>query len=106
MRTAEVAEFPLCIKRHSVLDDMIMDVMSIYMGRHHKGVLALQEPLCKFHADGVGFFCRHFSGFEGLAHLVGNHFTGVLSLGHLVILMAGQGPFRIQRFGVAGMSVL
>ena len=30
----------------------------------HKGVIALGEPLGKFHAQAVGFFRRDFTGFE------------------------------------------
>ena len=60
----KVAEFSvtICIDRRP--DDVIMNVRFVYVSADHKGVIALGEPLGKFHAQAVGFFRRDFTGFE------------------------------------------
>ena len=52
----------ICIDRRP--DDVIMNVRFVYVSADHKGVIALGEPLGKFHAQTVGFFRRDFTGFE------------------------------------------
>ena len=69
-RTAD-AEFLLAKRQYIAAtgrvrgaDDVIMNVRFVYVGADHKGVIALGEPLGKFHAQAVGFFRRDFTGFE------------------------------------------
>jgi len=52
----------ICIDRRP--DDVIMNVRFVYVGADHKGVIALGEPLGKFHAQAVGFLRCDFTGFE------------------------------------------
>ena len=60
----KVAEFSvtICIDRRP--DDVIMNVRFVYVSADHKGVIALGEPLGKFHAQAVGFLRCDLSGFE------------------------------------------
>ena len=65
------AEFLLAKRQYIVAtgrvrgaDDVIMDVRFVYVSTDHKGVIALGEPLGKFHAQAVGFLRCDLSGFE------------------------------------------
>ena len=69
----KVAEFSLTIRIDRRPDDVIMNVRFVYVSADHKGVIALGEPLGKFHAQAVGFLRRDFTGFERLAHMVSDH---------------------------------
>ena len=78
-----------------------MDMGLVDVGADHKGMIALGEPLGKFHAQAVGFFRGDFSGFEGLAHMIGNH---IVRATH----PPGGGdvlPFCQQKFGIGGPAV-
>ena len=50
-----------------------MNVRFVYVSADHKGVIALGEPLGKFHAQAAGFLRRDFTGFERLAHMVSDN---------------------------------
>ena len=52
----KVSEFPVTVQIDCVPDDVVMDMGLVDMGADHKGVIALGEPLCKLHAQPVGFF--------------------------------------------------
>ena len=60
----KVAEFSVTIRIDRRPDDVIMDVRFVYVSTDHKGVIALGEPLGKFHAQAVGFLRCDLSGFE------------------------------------------
>ena len=51
----KVAEFSVTIRIDRRPDDVIMNVRFVYVSADHKGVIALGEPLGKFHAQAVGF---------------------------------------------------
>ena len=69
----KVAEFSVTIRIDRRPDDVIMDVRFVYVSADHKGVIALGEPLGKFHAQAVGFLRGNLTGFERLAHMVSDH---------------------------------
>ena len=62
----EVSEFPVTVQIDRVPDDVIMDMGLVDMGADHKGVISLGEPLCKLHAQPVGFFRGNLAGDKGL----------------------------------------
>ena len=69
----EVSEFPVTVHIDCVPDDVVMDMGFVDMGADHKGVISLGEPLCKLHAQPVGFFRGDLTGDKGLPDMVGQY---------------------------------
>ena len=51
----EIAELPLTVQGGGVPDNVIMDMRLVDVSADNEGMIALGEPLCKLHADAVGF---------------------------------------------------
>ena len=78
-----------------------MNVRFVDVGADHKGVIALGEPLGKFHAQAVGFLRGNFFGAERLAHMVSDH---IVCAAH----PPGGGdvlPLRQQKLCIGGPAV-
>ena len=58
---------------HYPAPDVIMNMVLIYMGTHHKGMIAPGQLQRKLPPDLVRFFRRDFTGLEGLPEVVGDH---------------------------------
>ena len=69
----KVSEFPVTVQIDRVPDDVVMDMGFVDMGADHKGMIALGEPLCKLHAQPVGFFRGNLAGDKGLPDMVGKY---------------------------------
>ncbi len=97
----KIPEFPGAVQRSRVVNDVIMNVFSVGMGRNDKGILAFCKPHGKLITDLVGFFGGDLSGFERLPNLVGDHITFLPAPGHQFILAFGEHKFFIDRQGTA-----
>ena len=97
----KVTELPVTVQIDRVPDDVIMDMGFVDMGADHKGMIALGEPLCKLHAQPVGFFRGNLAGDKGLPDMVGQHIVRAPypSSGGNVL------PFRQQKLGVGYPAV-
>ena len=97
----KVSEFPVAVQIDRVPDDVIMDMGFVDMGADHKGVISLGEPLCKLHAQPVGFFRGNLAGDKGLPDMVGKYIVRAAypaSGGNVL-------PFRQQKLGVGYPAV-
>ena len=97
----EVVELPGSIQGGRVINDVVMNVSLINVGRHNESVFALRPTHGSFIAHLVGFFRRDLTGLEGLADLIGDHIVALLSAGDVLILPLGQQKFLVCGFGVA-----
>ena len=71
--TPEVAEFLGTFQVYRAHDDVIMDMVLIYVRADDKSVVSLRQPHGKLLADLIGFFRRHFTRLKCLPEMVGNH---------------------------------
>ena len=71
--TPEVAEFPGTFQIYRAHDDVIMDMVLIYVRADDKSVVSLRQPHGKFLTDLIGFLRRHFTRLKCLPEMVGNH---------------------------------
>ena len=97
----KVSEFPVTVQIDRVPDDVVMDMGFVDMGADHKGVISLGEPLCKLHAQPVGFFRGNLAGDKGLPDMVGKYIVRApypASGGNVL-------PFRQQKLGVGYPAV-
>ena len=80
---------------------MVMDVVTVRVRCHHKGVFAFGETHCQFVAHLVSLLCGDLSGFEGLSNLIGNHVIFLSAPSHQFILAFGEHKFFICGQGAA-----
>lgn len=97
----KIPEFPGAVQCSRIVDDVIVNVFPVGMGRNDKGILAFCKPHSKLITDLVGFLGSDFSGFERLPNLVGNHIIFLSAPGHQFILAFGEHKFFIDRQGTA-----
>lgn len=71
--TPEVAEFPGTFQIYRTYDDVIMNMMLVYVRTDNKSVVSLRQPHGKLLADLVGFLRRHFPRLKCLPEVIGNH---------------------------------
>ena len=69
----KVAEFLLTVQCSRIDDDVVMDMVLIYVGADNKGVIALCQLQRQFLPDPVCFFRSDFSGLKCLPEMVGDH---------------------------------
>ena len=74
-------------------NQMVMDVILVYVGGQHKFILAAQDFFCKFHAYFMGLFRRNLPRLKGLDQVTAQ----VRSL--VDGMAAGPGKFDIRSFG-------
>ena len=96
-RQQKIPEFPGAIQCSRIVDDVIVNVFSVGMGRNDKSILALGKPHGKFITDLVGFLGGDLSGLERLPNLIGNHIIFLPAPGHQFILAFGEHKFFIDR---------
>ena len=77
-----------------------MNVRSINMGSHDKGVFSLGESHGRLIANLVCLLRRDFSGLKRLPNLICNHIMRLGSTGDMLIL-----PFGKQKFFITGLCV-
>ena len=92
-RKEEVFEFPCGIQRGRIIDDMIVNMGFVDVGRNDESVFALCPSHRCFIADLIGFFRRDFSRLKRLAYLVCDDIVLLLPAGNVLVL-----PFRKQKF--------
>ena len=97
----KIPEFPGAVQCSRIVDDVIVNVFSVDMGRNNKSILALCKPHGKLITDLVGFLGSDLSGLERLTNLVGNHIIFLPAPGHQFILAFGEHEFFIDRQGTA-----
>ena len=96
-RQQKIPEFPGAIQCSRIVDDVIVNVFSVGMGRNDKSILALGKPHGKFITDLVGFLGGDLSGLERLPNLIGNHIIFLPAPGHQFILAFGEHKFFVHR---------
>ena len=69
----KVPELSGTVKRCGIDNDMIMDVVLIYMRTDNKGMISFCQFLCKFPSDLVCLFRCDFSGLERLTEMISDH---------------------------------
>ena len=74
-------------------NQMVMDVILVYVGGQHKFILAAQDFFCKFHAYFMGLFRRNLPRLKGLDQVAAQ----ICSL--VDGMAAGPGKFDIRSFG-------
>ena len=105
-RAPEVAEFPGAVKGGGIDDDVIMNMVLIHMGTHHKGMIALCQFQCELPPDLVRFFRRDFAGLEGLPEVVGDHIIRApVPPGQVQILPLGKKELRISKPGITLIAI-
>ena len=97
----EVVELPAGIQGGGVINDVIMNVSLVNVGRHNEGVFTLRPTHGSFIAYLIGFLRCDLTGLEGLTDLIGDHIVVLLSAGDVLILPLGQHKFLVSGFGVA-----
>ena len=80
-------------KADGIKNDVVMNVILVYMGRQHKFIFAAQNLFCELHTDLVGFLGRDLTGLKGLYQVTSQ-------VRPLVDGMAtGPGKFNVRSFG-------
>ena len=79
-------------------NQVIMDVILVYVGGEDKFVLAAQDFFCKLHPDLMGFLRRHLPRFKRLDQMAAQ--VGALVDG----MAAGPGKFNIRCFSGAAIG--
>ena len=64
----KIPEFPGAVQCGGVVDDVIVNVFPVGMGRHNKSILALGKPHGKLITDLISFLGGDLSGFEWQSH--------------------------------------
>ena len=77
-----------------------MNVRTINMGSHEKGVFSLGETHGRLIPNLVRLLRRDFSGLKGLPNLICNHIMRLGSTGDMLIL-----PFGKQKFFITGLCI-
>ena len=87
-------------------NDVIMDMVLIYMGAHDKGMVSFCEFQRQIPADLIGFFRRNFAGLKCLTEMVGDHIICTLiSAGEICILSFGKKELCISKPGITLMAI-
>ena len=85
-------------KADRIENQVVMNMIFVYVGGKYKFILAAQDFFCKLHADLMGLFRRDLSRLKGLDQVAAQ----VRSLVDGVA--AGPGTFDIRGFGGAAMG--
>ena len=80
-------------KADRIENQVVMNMIFVYMGSKYKFILAAQDFFCKLHADLMGLFRRNLPRLKGLDQVTAQ----VRSL--VDGMAAGPGKFNIRRFG-------
>ena len=89
---------PVIRKADRIENQMVMNMIFVYMGGQHKFILAAQDFFCKFHAYFMGLLRRDLPRLKGLDQVAAQ----VCSLVDGV--SAGPGKFDIRSFGGAAIG--
>ena len=73
-------------------NQVVMDVVLVYVGGKDELILAAQNLLCELHPDLMGFFRRDLTGFKGLYQVAAQVRPLVDSMA------AGPGKFNVRCF--------
>ena len=92
----EVFEFPCGIQRGRIINDMVVNVRFVDVGRNDESVFALCPSHRCFIADLVRFFRRDFSRLKRLAYLVCDDMVLLLPAGNVLVLPFGKQKFFIR----------
>ena len=80
-------------KADRIENQMVMNMIFVYVGGKYKFILAAQDFFCKLHADLMGLFRRNLPRLKGLDQMTAQ----VRSL--VDGMAAGPGKFNIRSFG-------
>ena len=85
-------------KADGIEDQVVMNMIFVYMGGKYKLILSAQDFFCKLYADLMGLFRRNLPRLKGLDQVA----TQVRSL--VNSMAAGLGKFDIRSFGGAAIG--
>ena len=85
-------------KADGIKNDVVMNVILVYMGRQHKFIFATQNLFCELHTDLVGFLGRDLTGLKGLYQVTSQVRPLVDGMA------AGPGKFDVRSFGGAAIG--
>ena len=89
---------PVIRKADRIENQVVMNMIFVYMGGKYKLILAAQDFFCKLHADLMGPFRRDLPRLKGLDQVAAQ----VCSL--VDGMVAGPGKFDIRSFGGAAIG--
>ena len=89
---------PVIRKADRIENQVVMDVIPVYVGGKDKLILAAQYFLCKLHTDLMGFLRRDLTGLKGLDQVAAQVRPLVDGVA------AGPGKFNIRCFGGAAIG--
>ena len=92
-RKEEILEFPCGIQRGRIINDMVVNVRFVDVGRNDESVFAFCPSHRCFIADLVRFIRSDFSWLKRLAYLICDDIVLLLPAGNMLVL-----PFRKQKF--------
>ena len=85
---------PVIRKADRIENQVVMNMIFVYVGGKYKFILAAQDFFCKLHADLMGFLRRHLPRLKGLDQV-----------GALVdVMVAGPFKFNVRCFGGAAIG--
>ena len=85
-------------KADRIENQMVMNMIFVYMGGKHKLILAAQNFFCKLHTDLMGLFRRDLPRLKGLDQMAAQVCSFVDGVA------AGPGKFDIRSFGGASIG--
>ena len=86
----EISELSLTFQRSRVPDNVVVNVFSINVSCHNKGMISLEKAHSKFIADAVGLLRRDLTGLERLPHLISDHVAPLFPPGGSMVLSLGE----------------
>ena len=100
-RAPKIAEFSLAVQRRRIDNDMIMDMVLVYVGADNKSMIALCQFQSKLLPDPVRFFRRNLPWFKCLPEMIGDHIVcASVPAGHVQILTFRKKKLHIRSPGI------
>ena len=89
---------PVIRKADRIENQVVMNMIFVYMGGEYKLILAAQDFFCKLHADLMGLLRRDFPRLKGLDQVTAQIRSLVNGMA------AGLGKFDVRSFGGAAIG--
>ena len=100
----KVLELSAAVQRSGIENDVVMDMSSVCMSGHRKGMIPFGETHGQLIAEPVCFLRCYLSRLEGLPDLIGNDISFVFLPGDLLILPLGKQEFHRCCLRITGIG--
>ena len=102
----KVAELPRAVKIDRIENDVIMDMVLVYMSTDDKGVIPFRQLHGKLLTDLICFFRGELSGQKGLTQMISNHIvTSAAPACEVDVLLLCQHKFCVGSHSVTHIAV-